>query len=291
VPRAALAIAATRVRAAWDFAAGMSHIVAGAAGAVALVAGAANLARFGTGRARLAAAVVLGVAALAAVVIPLVRRRWRLDPRRDLRATVGRADPAHFATIERAAALVTRSRLEVARREIEADSLALAEVHLARSLWRIPMDKIHAAASALGWRRSVGAVAVSALTAGVIAVAPFRVVEGLDVLLARHGRAPLGLVYLEQVDGSATPPPYLKQPERRIGGYGEASLPRGTTIAVRGRPVHAARALVLTDGVKEVAFVEDGSGDVVARWTLEGDAELRVAARFGVVLVEQPDRL
>ncbi len=291
MPRASLAIAATRVRAAWDHAAGLSHVVAVLAGAIAVVAVAANVARFGTARMRLGAALALGVAALVVVVVPLWRRRALSDPRRVLQATVGRADPAHMATVERAAGLVTRSRAEVAKGEVEVDSLALAEVHLARSLWRISMPRITEAAAAAGRRRSLVAVVVSALTAGGIAVAPFRVVEGLVVLFASDGHAPIGLVFVDEVDGTATPPTYLKQPERRIGAYGDATLPRGTTIAIRGRPVHRARALVLTDGVKEVPFVEDGSGDVVARWVLEDDADLRVAARFGEVIVEQPDTL
>lgn len=291
MPRASLAIAATRVRAAWDHAAGLSHVVAAVAGAVALVAVVANVARFGTGKTRLVAGVVLALAAIAAIAIPVLRRRALADPRRDLKTTVGRADPAHFAVIERAADLVVRSRAEAASGAVEAESLALAEVHLARSLWRVPMARITEAATAAGRRRSLVAVAMAGATAGGVAVAPFRVVEGLDVLAARDGRAPIGLVFVEEVDGTATPPTYLKQPERRIGAYGDATLPRGTTIAIRGRPVHRARNLVLTDGVKEVAFVEDGSGDVVARWTLEDDADLRVAARFGEVLVEQPDTL
>lgn len=291
MPRAALAIAATRVRSAWDHAAGPSHVVAAAAGAVGLVALAANVARFGTGKTRLVAAIALGLGVVVAIVVPLVLRRLRSDPRKDLKATVGRADPAHFAAIERAADLVTRSRIEAAKGEVEASSLALAEVHLARSLWRVPLPRIAEVAGEVGRRRSLLAVGIAGATAGAVAIAPFRVVEGLDVLVARDGRAPVGLVYVEEVDGVATPPAYLKQGDRRVGAYGDARLPRGTTIAVRGRPVHGGRNLVLTDGVSEVPFVEDGSGDVVARWTLQDDVALRVGARFGDVLVEQPDTL
>ena len=51
------------------------------------------------------------------------------------------------------------------------------------------------------------------------------------------------------------------------------------------------RRLVLTDGKHEVPFVSDGSGGVVARWPLEQSAELKIAARFGKVLIEEPEAL
>jgi hypothetical protein len=48
---------------------------------------------------------------------------------------------------------------------------------------------------------------------------------------------------------------------------------------------------VLSDGSGEVPFVRDGSGGVVAHYTVERDAELHVAARFGSVLIREPEAL
>lgn len=297
MPRASLAIAASRVRSTWDHASGFSRLVAAVTIGAAVVAGAAHLARLGTDRTRLGAGILLGVATVVAIVWPLVDRRLLAEPRRVLRRVVGRADPEHWGRIDRAADLVTRSRREAAAAQAKGkpgstvDSLALSEVHLARSLWRIPLDRVTRAALASGRRWSLAAVVLGAIVAGTVAWAPFRVVEGLDVLAAREGRAPVGLVFLEEVDGDATLPTYLKQPDKRIGGYGHVSLPRGSTVAMRGRPLHAARHLVLTDGATEVPYVEDGTGDVVARWVLTDGAKLQTAARFGDVLVMQPDTL
>ncbi|MEJ7734008.1 MAG: DUF4175 domain-containing protein, partial [Polyangiaceae bacterium] len=58
---------------------------------------------------------------------------------------------------------------------------------------------------------------------------------------------------------------------------------------MRGRPVHAGRRLVLSDGTSEVAFVDDGAGGLVARWSLGESTNLLVAARFGAVRIRQPD--
>jgi hypothetical protein len=68
-------------------------------------------------------------------------------------------------------------------------------------------------------------------------------------------------------------------------------LPQGSVVSVRGIPERKGRRLVLSDGQREVPFVDDGSGSVVARWTLNSSASLRVAARFGEVLVPEPEVL
>src|SRR6185295_5065494 len=87
----------------------------------------------------------------------------------------------------------------------------------------------------------------------------------------------------------ATPPEYLHE----VGGpflpFAVTSVPRGTVINVRGRPLRRGRNLVLTDGRLDVPFVDDGSGAAVARWTLGDTATLFIAARFGAVRVRQAD--
>ena len=60
------------------------------------------------------------------------------------------------------------------------------------------------------------------------------------------------------------------------------SAPDAGLVTVRGRPVHAGRRLVLTDGKAEVPFVDDGSGNVVTRGSMTsmskaGRASVRVS--------------
>src|SRR6201999_362911 len=57
--------------------------------------------------------------------------------------------------------------------------------------------------------------------------------------------------------------------------------PRGTTLTVRGRPLHPGRPVVLTDGTSAVPFLEDGAGHLVARWTVADSTTLWIAAEFG----------
>ncbi len=71
--------------------------------------------------------------------------------------------------------------------------------------------------------------------------------------------------------------------------YDEIPLPRGTLLTFRGTPVHSGRRLLLTDGTAEVPFVDDGSGHVVARWPLAESVKLKVVARFGEVVIPEPE--
>src|SRR5262249_6421135 len=109
----------------------------------------------------------------------------------------------------------------------------------------------------------------------------------------RRGVGPGGMAYLCARQVRARPPDDLHLDERRVAPFPDdaAELPHGTLITVRGTPVHAGRRLLLTDGTAEVPFVDDGSGHVVARWPLEESVKLRVVARFGEVVIPEPDDL
>jgi hypothetical protein len=72
---------------------------------------------------------------------------------------------------------------------------------------------------------------------------------------------------------------------------GPLTLPHGTTIAVRGTANRPGRRLLLSDGATEVPFVDDGAGALVARWSLERTATLRIVARFGEVVIPAPEAL
>ena len=123
----------------------------------------------------------------------------------------------------------------------------------------------------------------------IVVVEPFRVVEGLDVLAAQGGDAPLRLAWIDEVAMGAAPPEYLHQSGADVQPFQRTAQPRGTTLTLRGRPLHAGRAVVLTDGTTDVPFVDDGAGGLVARWTLAGNTSLWVAARLGEVRIRQSD--
>src|SRR5690606_34199490 len=111
-----------------------------------------------------------------------------------------------------------------------------------------------------------------------------RVVEGLDVLAARNGKAPLELAYLADPIVTVELPSYLRESRRTLLlPEGLSSLPEGSLVTVRGTPRMSNRDLVLTDGVRDVPLVSDGQGGVVAHWNVLDPVQLRVAARFGDV--------
>ena len=195
--------------------------------------------------------------------------------------------PVDRASGERA--LRAASLAERASSDPSVGSLELAQLHFQRQLERAPLAAVdaHAARRARVLRMvALGLVLLAALAVGR---EPGRILEGLDVLVARHDLAPVPMIWLDMVRVSAQPPAYLRESERAIfPGLGSAEA-RGSTITVRGLPLAQGRHLVLSDGTREVPFVDDGSGGVVARYELREDAELRVAARFGKVLIREPE--
>jgi len=244
------------------------------------VCGGAHLARIGTPAAR------WGTVALIAVGVVLLVVRWRSEQRTfgDLGRTLARvllpSDRQLGQRALRAVRLVERTA-----EDDSAGSPQLARVHFERLLARASLQAVQDAADkrAARWRTLMLALLLAIVAA--FAVGPMRVIEGLDVLFARHGRAPLPLAWLDYMRVTAEPPAYLRLGERAvIPGLG-ASLPAGTLLTVRGVPRRDGRRLVLTDGEQEVPFVADGSGGVVARWTVNDSRDLEIAARFGTVLV------
>jgi len=251
---------------------------------IAAVLGLAHVARIGTPLARAIAVALLVALPVALVVRALVLHRRERDIKRTILEAIGPTnhDLAH-ATV-RAIGLIDRTQ-----KDASAGSHTLAKLHFTRLLGRVSLDDVasHAMLSAHRW--AVAGVCLSVLALGAVAVEPMRVVEGLDVLGARENEAPIAIEYLEVVDMTAKPPAYLHQHTRIVQPFDSTSLPRGTTITVRGRPTLPNRTLFLTDGVNEVPFAFDGVGGVVARWELGDSVDLRVAARFGAVRIMQDD--
>lgn len=274
-----------RLRAAWEAEVTPSvrrALVALALGSLLL---SAHLARAGSTAARAGAAALLVLLVVSLAVRVVVARRRRRDLRRAVTATVGRTDPQLGAATLRAMTLADRALVDPS-----AGSPALARLHLTRLLGRASSERIAERALEAARRWALLGLVVAGATALVFAVAPLRIVEGLDVLAARQGTAPLPMDWVDDLELVATPPEYLHQREHGLEALVRAEEPRGSTIAVRGRALHPGRRLVLTDGVTEVPFVEDGARGVVARWTLKDTTDLFVAARFGEVRIPQIDR-
>ena len=239
------------------------------------------VARMGTGAARLGAVAILAFGALGIGVARALDARVFRDPARTIRRVAGAADPALAARAVRALSLLDAASGSAAR----GASVELAELHVRRALAALPREGVKSGASRVALVLGVGTLLVAAATVASCVANPWAVVEGADVLVARGGVAPLGMAWLSGTSMRARPPDYLHQEERPLSPYDDVALARGTLLTVRGTPVHSGRRLLLTDGVAEVPFVEDGAGHVVARWPLAESVRLRVVARFGDVVI------
>lgn len=247
---------------------------------------AAHVARVGTLGARLVA-----VAAMVLVSAGVVA--WRVRERRTLRSARGQlqrvllgSDPALGERALRALSLLERAPWDPTLGSAE-----LARHHFERLVGRFSEAQVAARAArrarllkGVAWTALVGVV-------GTLLVLPWHVLEGFDVLFARAGHAPVPMTWLELTRVSSQPPGYLRMSERSLFTGFVNEQPQGSVLSVRGVPTREGRSLVLTDGRTEVPFVSDAAGGVVARWTMKQDAELRVAARFGDVLISEPGAL
>ena len=251
---------------------------------------AALLARQGTGLTRLGGAAAL-LLAISAWVFAIVHARRTLASRRRLiAATLSRAEPAIGARALRALSLVERSARQ-STPEPSGESADLAQLHFQRVLSLASAKSLDSWAARSADRLRL-AVLLTVVCAGVaLALDPARVLEGLDVLVARNGRAPVPMSWLESLRVEAQPPAYLRSSDHALFPQGVAHEPAGSVITFRGVPEREGRKLVLVGEGREVPFVSDGAGSVVARWVLAEPASLQVAARFGNVLITEPDAL
>lgn len=253
---------------------------------VAIALGGAHLGRLGTPAARLS---VLGLAlGWAGAVAWLAARRARRenDAARTLSEVLASCDRDRADKALRAWRLRARAQVDET-----AGSSVLAEMHFDRSVRAISVETVRTVAETRGRRLSVLALLAAALAIAAVAAGPLRVVEGLDVLLARDGRAPLPLSYLDDVQIDAHPPDYLKAKEVRHRSGSRLELPYGSLLTMRGVRRTSGRQLFLRGGETEVPFVDDGAGALVARWTLKESATLRISARFGAVRIDEPGKL
>jgi hypothetical protein len=243
------------------------------------------VARVGTLRTRVGAGALLAAAGVAVVsVFVRERRRWE-DPRAVIDALAGRADPERAARALRALTLLG----EDGEPKDTSTSPVLARLHVARQLAALPHDRILEEAGRAAFRTNAVAIALALAVLVLGGTHAFSVLEGADVLCARHGVAPFGLPYVGDLTLVGRPPDYLHEPEHHRLPYGHLAVPRGTLLTFRGAAIHAGRRIVVTDGRSEVPFVDDGGGKVVARWPVQDSAALRVVARFGDVVIPEPN--
>lgn len=246
------------------------------------VLGATLLGRAGEVWSRPAAAFVLIASAVPFFVLGSIARRRR-DPRAVMEATVMHTEPELARRALRAMHLAEQTEDEPDRGSPE-----LAQLHFARTLGKVSLVRVAERAAQRAWSLTGVGLVAAGLAFGVVIVDPFRVVEGVDVLAARDGVAPMPVRWVEVTRIDAEPPSYLQLPRGRVRPYLPTVLYVGTTVTVHAAPLRDGRQLVLTDGAREVPFADDGEGTLVAKWEVEGDADVKVAARFGGVVVPEP---
>lgn len=276
--------AIARLRAAWEEEVRPSARRARFAFAVAALLIAAHIARVGSNLARGIAAGLLGLVIAGLILRAIVARKRQADARQIIRATIAKTDPALGSATLRALSLAER-----AAADDRVGSPALAALHLTRLLGRAPREHVEARAARAARVLSTVGLGFAAVALVAVAVEPFRIVEGLDVLVARRGEAPLPIAWLDRVEMVATPPEYLRGRASIMLPFTPSEHPRGTTITVRGQALHPGRAVVLTDGRTDVPFVDDGADGLIARWTVTDSTTVSIAARFGAVRIRQPD--
>ncbi len=254
------------------------------AGALLAVAITLLIARGGTTRARLVATGAIALAAIGlAVVVRRDARGWS-DPHEAIDRLAGDVDPVRAAKAQRALGL-----LDAGRTVHEGTSPELAALHVRRALAALPSDAIEQGANRIAHRFANATLLLALAVLALAALAPWPIFEGLDVLLARNHKGPFAMTWLDEPLLRSRPPDYLHQTEYEEPAGGDLVFARGTLLTMRGAPIHPGRKLVLTDGTNEVPFVEDGQGNVIARWPVEESVGLRVVARFGDVAIREPD--
>jgi hypothetical protein len=245
------------------------------------------LARHGTPRDRLIAALSIALSTLLAIGWRLLERRRLRDPGRIVRTLARAVDPDRADRALRALSLLGPGGDVRA----EGTSVELARVHIARTLALLPSERIVERAARVANIVGIAAIVVGVGVLGLALANAWSVLEGGDVLVARGGVAPAAMRWLDDIEVVARPPDYLHEIEHHELSLYPLALPYGTLVTLRGVPMHPGRRLLLSDGTTEVPFVDDGAGAVVARWPLTLGTTLHVVARFGAVVVREPEGL
>jgi hypothetical protein len=244
----------------------------------------ALVARQGTGLTRGGAACLLALALGAWILTVRHARRTAASRRRLIEATLAQAEPLLGERALRALSLIERD-------PDVGESPELAQLHFQRVLSLASVQRLDQWTSRINSRARLLLLATIVAGGTAFALDPARIFEGLDVLLARGGRAPVPMFWLGSLRVESQPPAYLRVGDHALFPQGTSHEPTGSVITFQGIPEREGRKLVLVGDSLEVPFVSDGSGGMVARWVLNKGESLRVAARFGNVLITEPDAL
>lgn len=253
----------------------------------AVVIGSVVLARIGTGTARVCAAAFILVTLGIALWKVWQARRAAQNPEHWFEKTLDEVDTELAGRVRRAYRLFLATQAQAdAPSPSAGPSRELARLHVRRALDEVDLKQVAHWAKLRRLRALRAGWSVLLLCFAALLVWPLVVVEGLDVLLARRGVGPMALSYVEDVQLTAEWPAYLDGTgERKRLGSELVGIPEGSEIEVRVVPRVLGRELLLTDGMKRVPLVSDGQGALVARWVADNPAGLKVAARFGDVLL------
>lgn len=251
---------------------------------VALVAG-AHLARIGVPAARITFGALLALSLIGPALTEVVVRRLARDPRRVLSSAGFVLGAAEIARALEHVALADRIANSA---DHEGVSPSLARLHAARALGKLDLRRLRPRGEELGSFARTLSLALFGLSLLLLAVAPARFAEGLDVALARKGIAPIPLPWLDEVELTVHPPSYVHKNDARYHGYGAFVAERGAALVLHGQLRRTGRTLVLADDHHEVPFLDDGAGGVIAHWSVTVSGKLRVRARFGDVAIEDP---
>ncbi len=244
------------------------------------------VARQGTPATRLVALTLLGGSAALGIARSGWQRRQSRNVKVGVKAIVETLDRPLASQLVRAIELV-----EVAEAQAPRVSEELAALHLQRIVSRVPMAAVEELAMARAARLGLFSTLAILASLGLVLLVPLRVFEGFDVLLARGNVAPMPMHLVELAPVTVQPPAYLHGSPDSIEFDSTSAQPQGSLVIVRGMPSRDGLELVVTDGTRDVPFVSDGQGGITARYQLESTVRLRVAARFGRVLVLQSEVL
>lgn len=241
------------------------------------------LARFGSDLARISGAI--GLVGSLVLVFGFMRwaRRRRGDVSLGLQQALSRLPPDFAGQVERAYRLFRNSQSSP---NDAASSPVLARLHATRLLKRVDLEHISSLAQRARTIKMRCALALGTALSITLFTWSLELIEGLDVLLARGGVGAFPIAYVEDIEITAEWPSYLDGTGQRRRIQSELTgVPQGTEVEVRVMPLVKGRQFLLTDGNEQVPLVSDGQGGLVARWLADDPAGLKVAARFGEVLL------
>lgn len=247
---------------------------------------AALLARLGTWGARFGAACFVVGSLLTFGVLHWRRARQMMHPERVIHELVPLGNDEVAARVIRSWRVLVEANANGVY-----GSLQLAASYFQNSLARVALPEIARSARRRALLVNVWVVIALATAFWLGFARPREIVEGLNVAFAKSGRAPMQMLWMESLEVTAAPPPYLRHAPELVEWDSHGSEYIGTLLTVYGVPVDPMAEIVLTNGGHDVPFVRSENGAWTARWVLEKSERLAVAVRFGNVLVEQPGAL